>query len=350
MATIEARETCSGKLHYRARVRVRGYPNQTATFHKKQHALAWVAQVEGDMRYGRYHSDVGAHEHTAGEMIDRYIRDVLPVKSQKPRYIAGQKAQLLWWKKRIGEYRLIRVTPYLMAECRDELRTRKRGTATVNRYLAAINHVFNTASSQWGWLQKNPLSSVQKFPEPRGRVRCLSKAEIAVLLAACRQSKSKALYDVVVLALSTGARKDEMLSIEPCHVDIGAGRIVLEETKNNERRQLPISGKALDIVTHRMNTRWPGQHYLFCGRERQAKARIDDAFRAACKKAQIDDFHFHDLRHTFASHLAMNGASLAEIAEALGHKTLNMVKRYAHLSESHTSKVIADMNAKLLPI
>jgi len=74
---------------------------------------------------------------------------------------------------------------------------------------------------------------------------------------------------------------------------------------------------------------------------------IHDAWKNAVKRAEIADFRFHDLRHTFASYLAVNGASLLEIAELLGHKNLNMVKRYAHLSEAHTAGVVARMNEKI---
>jgi len=347
MASFRIQQRRNGVKMYRAEVRVTGYPSAYATFSKKKDAKAWAAQIEADMWAGRYTSDAAAREHTAGEMIDRYMRDVLPVKSEKKRYIESQRAQLIWWKKHIGNYQLIRVTPYVLIECRDELRRGGRAAATVNRYFSALSHVFTVARTQWNWVQSNPMSDISSLTEPRGRVRYLTGDEMGRLFVSCKQERKPELYDAVLMALSTGARKDEILSIEPKHVDIASGRAVLEETKNNERRQLSLSGGTLAMVMRRMDAVRVGQRYLIHGRFRHLKARIDKEFRRACKRAGIEDFHFHDLRHTFASHLAMNGASLAEIAEALGHKTLNMVKRYAHLSDSHTSKVIADMNEKL---
>ena len=347
MATIETRKTESGGTRYRAMVRVTGYPPAYATFGKMRDAKAWAAQVEADMHGGRYTSDAAAREHTAGEMIDRYIQYILPMKSKKKRYIDAQRSQLNWWKKEIGDYQLIKVTPYVLIECRNKLIRAKRSNATVNRYFSALSHVFTVARTQWNWIQRSPISDVSRLAEPRGRVRYLSRDEIQKLISACRKERKLALYDAVVLALYTGARKDEILSIEPRHVDLSAKRIVLEETKNDERRQLTLSGRAELVAIKRMHELKQGQKYLICGRTRSVKARIDAEFKRACKGAGIEDFHFHDLRHTFASYLAMEGASLAEIAEALGHKTLNMVKRYAHLSDSHTSKVIADMNSKL---
>lgn len=344
MASIETRQTASGAVRYRAQVRVAGYPSASATFARQKDARAWAARVEADMRAGRYLSDAAAREHTAGEMIDRYLRDILPLKSDKKRYIEAQKAQLLWWKHRLGDYRLIKVTPYVLTECRDALRSAQRCGATVNRYLAALNHVFTIAVTEWGWLQQNPLSGVRKYPELRGRLRYLAKEELEDLLIACQRSAKPELFDAVILAIETGARKDEILSIKPRHVDVAAGLIVLEETKNHERRQLTIAGPVLDMVCRRMKYVRKGQHYLIHGKFRHMKARIDDEFRLACKQAGIEDFRFHDLRHHFASTLAMNGASLVEISEALGHKSLNMVKRYAHLAESHTSKVIIEAN------
>lgn len=348
MASFRIHQKKNGKKMYRAEVRVTGYPPAYATFAKKKDAKSWAAQVEADMRAGRYTSDAAAREHTAGEMIDRYLRDVLPVKSEKKRYTQSQRAQLIWWKKRIGDYQLIRVTPYVLIECRDELRRDGRAPATVNRYFSALSHVFTVARTQWNWVQNNPMSDIRSLPEPRGRVRYLTGDEMSRLFASCKSERKPELYDAVLMALSTGARKDEILSIEPSQVDVASARVVLEETKNNERRRLSLSGGVLAMVMRRMDALREGQKYLIHGRFRHQKARIDVEFRRACKRAGIEDFHFHDLRHTFASYLTMNGASLAEIAEALGHKTLNMVKRYAHLSDSHTSQVIADMNRKML--
>lgn len=138
-------------------------------------------------------------------------------------------------------------------------------------------------------------------------------------------------------------------------VDLEAGRIVLHQTKNGERRVLPLVGHALECIKEAAKVRRLDTDLVFPSSNRprhkpgQAQGPIKPVdlrspWEIAIRKAEIEDFHFHDLRHSAASYLAMNGASLAEIAETLGHKTLQMVKRYSHLSEAHTAGVVTRMN------
>jgi len=127
-------------------------------------------------------------------------------------------------------------------------------------------------------------------------------------------------------------------------VDLERGVITLHETKNGERRVLPLAGHALELMKQHSKIRRVNSHLVFPGNNPQKPIDLRKPFETALKRAEIADFKWHDLRHSCASYLAMNGASLAEIAEILGHKTLQMVKRYAHLSEAHTSKVVARMN------
>jgi integrase len=120
--------------------------------------------------------------------------------------------------------------------------------------------------------------------------------------------------------------------------------LTFHATKNGETRAVPLTGYALDILTQHVTVRRLDTQFVFPDATGTRLLSIRDAFEGAVARAGIADFHFHDLRHTAASYLAMNGASLMEIAEILGHKTLSMVKRYAHLSEAHTSGVVARMN------
>lgn len=130
-------------------------------------------------------------------------------------------------------------------------------------------------------------------------------------------------------------------------VDLHQGRATLHETKNGERRVVPLSGKALELLKAHAKVRRLNTSLLFPGKNPQKPMDLRTPWESALKKAGIEDFRFHDLRHSAASYLAMNGASLAEIAEVLGHKTLQMVKRYAHLSEAHSAGVMERMNARI---
>ena len=120
-------------------------------------------------------------------------------------------------------------------------------------------------------------------------------------------------------------------------IDFNRQVIILQETKNGDRWVLPLAGHALELVKQLSKIRHVNCDFVFPGNDFKKSVDLRTPFENALKRAEIADFRWHDLRHSCASYLAMNGASLAEIAEILGHKTLQMVKRYAHLSEAHTS-------------
>ncbi len=198
-----------------------------------------------------------------------------------------------------------------------------------------------------GWLDHSPVRNVSKLKEPRGRVRFLSDDERERLLAACRQSACSTLYPLAVLALATGARQGELLGLRWPHIDWQRSVAVLHDTKNGERRAIPLHGPARDLLRERGSVRRLGTDLVFA-RPNGSATFPRKAWENALRAAQIEDFRFHDLRHSAASYVAMNGATLAEIAEVLGHKTLAMVKRYSHMTEQHTSAVVARMNARFL--
>ena len=125
------------------------------------------------------------------------------------------------------------------------------------------------------------------------------------------------------------------------------GFIILHDTKNGERRRVPLVGHGLDLLKTHAKVRRSDTDLLFPGKDSSKPIDLRRPFNNALEQAEINDFKWHDLRHCTASYLAMNGASLAEIAEVLGHKTLAMVKRYAHLSDGHVSSVVESMNAKI---
>jgi len=350
MAYIEKRKGKDGKLSYRAQIRMKGQPTQSATFSRKTDASKWVQDTESAIRDGRHFKTVEAKRHTAGEMIDRYKKIVLPSKGYQE---YNQGLQFDWWKDRIGEYTLAECTPALISECRDELLEKKthlkkkRSPATINRYLAALSHCFTIAVNEWGWLDDSPMRKVRKLKESRGRIRFLSDDERKQLLEACQKSGNPYLYTIVVLALSTGARQGEILSLKWDQVDLGRGLITLYETKNNEIRSLALAGHALKLVKDMSKVRRIDTDLLFPSKNKKQPIDIRWAWVKTVEAAEIKDFRFHDLRHSAASYLAMNGATLAELSEILGHKTLQMVKRYSHLTEQHTAKVVAKMNKQI---
>jgi integrase len=198
------------------------------------------------------------------------------------------------------------------------------------------------------WIKENPVKEAEKPKINNDRVRFLDDDERAKLLTACKESTSNCLYLCVVLAISTGMRQGELMGLQWQDVNIKGGFLILNETKNGERRRVHLSGLGLELLRNHAKVRRLDTPLLFPSLSNpQQPIGLKRAWETALKRAEITNFHWHDLRHCTASYLAMNGASLVEIAEVLGHKTLAVTQRYAHLSDGHVSNVVASMNAKI---
>ena len=190
--------------------------------------------------------------------------------------------------------------------------------STVRRYLTGLGSAFGTATKDWFWLDDNPCAKVRKPTEPRGRVRFLDEDEKLRLPAACEASSLSRLYPLVVMALCTGARRGELMNLKWRDVDQDRGIAIIHHTKNGERRALAISGLAAPVLKEWSRSRRLGCDLVFPSR--QGKSGFPQkAWHDAIETAEIEDFRFHDLRHTFASYLAMSGATLraASTAEAV---------------------------------
>lgn len=209
--------------------------------------------------------------------------------------------------------------------------------ATVNRFLSTISGMFAKAVD-WEMVNEAVLKAIRKvkpLPENNKRLRYLSKVESKRLIECCKPE----LKPIVITALNTGMRRGEMLSLTWDKVDLTHGFILLDRTKNDDRREIPINqslAAALNELTRRVDV-----PYVFYNPNTGDRYHdIKKGFKTACKKAEIKDFRFHDLRHTFASHLVMSGVDLATVKDLLGHKNINMTLRYAHLAPGHKAKAV----------
>jgi integrase len=211
--------------------------------------------------------------------------------------------------------------------------------ASVNRPLALLRHLLRIACHEWEVISTVPRIKLEK--EPQGRLRWLEPEAARSLLAACRESRNPALVDLVEFALFTGLRQSEAVELTWDRVDFSRGVIRLELTKSGKRREVQLNAGA-DAVLVRRGPKPAG--YVF------APGRWD-AFRTAwenaVKRASLDDFRFHDLRHTFASWAVQRGASLSEVKELLGHSSLTMVLRYAHLAPEHLRRAVSRLDGVL---
>jgi integrase len=350
MPTIETRIAPDGATSYRAKVRRKGAAQVTASFARKTDAKKWAQDTDSAIRNDRYFKGAAAYRHTLAEAIDRYVREVLPRKSRTAPF---QKRQLDWWRAELGHLFLADVTSGAISETRSKLMgqpgpdKRMRGPATANRYMAVLSHLLNVAIREWEWLEANAAQKLRKLKESRGRTRFLSEAECARLLTACQASSNPNLHTIVLLAISTGMRRNEILSLRFDQIDVEHGMIYLYDTKNGEARGVPLAGPALESMRQRLERKGDGDVLVFAGSTGVTPFDIRKPWYQALAAAKVQDVRFHDLRHTAASFLAKFGASLPTIGAVLGHKTAVMTKRYAHFADPHLRSVVAGMNARI---
>jgi integrase len=358
------------EVAYRAQVRIKGRPTESATFPNRKEAKEWGISIEAAIRENRHFPNAPARRTSFDALVQDYTTTVLKEPGRfDDKERTTRERQLKWWSEKLAGLSLAEVTADRVSAARDELaqeaftrgrahkdpetgksveaKQYKRSGATINRYIAALSHALSFAVKDRRVLERNPVSDIRRKKEPRGRTRFLSDGEREALLTACGESVWPALKTLVLLAITTGARKGELTGLKWADVDLARGRALVRETKNDEPRTLPLAGKALEALRELKLQNSARSEYVFAQPSGfpGPYEHFDTHWYTALEAAAITDFHFHDLRHTTASMLAAQGASLLEIADVLGHKTLAMVKRYSHLVVDHKAKVIERMVA-----
>jgi integrase len=273
----------------------------------------------------------------------------------------GRVGVVALWVRHLGEKRLVDVTPDGVADVLDQLAAApvtkyvgkdpqgqpllrefgRRKPATINRMRSVVSALFTFAQKRRltprGWA--NPCREVATLPGNNERTRFLTNDERERLLRVCRASPWPRLYLLVLMAITTGARRGELLGLRYTDLDLAAGTAHVRQSKNGGQRVLPLL-HAVVAEIRRFGKAAP-EALLFGSTRRPGKAMVvDNVFTDAVRAARIEDFRFHDLRHSCASYLAQNGATLLEIADVLGHRTLDMVRRYAHLTVQHKAALV----------
>ena len=202
-----------------------------------------------------------------------------------------------------------------------------------------------TKAVEWDFVEDEILKRVRRvklLPENNRRLRFLSKEECTALVNACNPH----LRGIVVTALNSGCRKEEILSLRwDQHIDLQHGFILLDVTKNGERREIPINDTLRGVLTS--IPRRIDSPYVFTNERGERFQDVKGSFHSACKKAGIKDFHFHDTRHCFASHLVMAGIDITTVKTLLGHKSISTTLRYSHLSPSHTRNALSVLDTAI---
>ena len=357
MATITKIANKSGTV-YKARIRRPGQPELSERFTYRSDAEKWARKVEADLERDDAGLTSPAHRHTLSACIKQYREERLPELAPGTR--VAYDIHLRYWDQQLGRLKLSELRPEKIAKCRDKLRDLGKKTSSVNRYLAALAAVLTRAVKHWHWLDSNPVSRVEKLTEDNARTRFLTEPELGRLLDACRESASPDLYVAVLLSITTGVRRGELMGLRWRDVDLQQGllhvRVGNETTTKGGVRSVPIVAQVLPLLTERRThhaegnvTRLRDDGLVFPSQaSKRNPVTVRTGWENACKRAGLEGMHWHDLRHACASFLAKNGATLLEIGEVLGHRSPSTTKRYSHLTRSHTHDLVRGVADKLL--
>ena len=310
---------------FQAVVRVKGHETVCHTFDTKALAEEWFNETRLSIRKGRYVSSREAEKTTLSEALDRYEREV---SSQKKGY-RREKTRIKHWKNHsLGKRFLDAIRGSDIASYRDERLKGGFAPNTVRLELAVLSHLFEIARKEWGMESlRNPVKAVRLPSLPEGRDRRLNPGELDKLLEAA----SEEMGQVIRFALESGMRRGEITGMKWEQVDLQKKTVILPETKNGQKRIVPLSPEAVRILSS-LPRRIDGNVWNF------AADTVSQAFAQACHKADISELRFHDLRHEATSRFFEKGFNVMEVAAITGHKTLQMLKRYTHLKAEDLAK------------
>jgi integrase len=289
-----------------------------------------------------------------GEYLGIYEEKKIPFEEYAKQYLEYSKAnKALSTYQRHDRNNIARLVSFFkdkyifeitnqMIEKYKAMRLEKVAPATVNRELACLKHMF-TKAIEWGYAKESPAKKVKLLKEPPGRVRYLRLEEVEKLLNACVDH----IRPIVVTALNTGMRKGELLNLRWADVDLKNRKVTVINSKNNESRVIPIN-QTLYQELLALSEKAKGE-YVFSNRDGHPFGDVKKGFSSALKKAGIEDFRFHDLRHTFGSHLVMQGVNLRTVQQVMGHKDIKMTMRYSHLSPEYVQEAMERLDTLWTP-
>ncbi len=289
-------------------------------------------QIEAKRRMelveGKYFDKGQGDKRTFENMANRYMQDCADRKA--PGTQERDNTSLRHLLPVFGNMYLSQIAPAQIAGYKVQRENEGASPKSINHELGFCKHAFNIAIREWEWVRDNPFMKVSAEKLPQPRVRYLTTEEFEKLYQTCNER----LKPIVLLAVQSGMRQGNVLSLKWQDVDLGRGIITLEHTKNGERLGLPMNETVQGLLSGLNKVRHINSDFVFHDKagNRLTRQAILHSFKRACRKAGIQDFRFHDLRHTFASWLVQNGVDLYRVQRLLGHKTGEMTRRYAHLA------------------
>lgn len=346
--SIQQRRTKDRVLYFTATVRVPPYPSASKTFPDKKAAKAWGREQEDELKKhakrGTTRSDLPRL--TIAQLLREFLEDPT---TQALGYYPDLSLLCAWWVSHCGADRVLEFNVLKVRKARGLL-SPGRAPATVNRYLSAMRSAWNWGRSAGLVPEEHAWPSRVMLTEPKARVRFLSDAELKSLREAALKVYGPQLFALTVISIATGVRQGELLRLKWSDINFQQAKITVLLTKNKESKSIYLPAAAsealqalrkLDIVS--------ATHVFVDPRDGEPfdKSKLRYRWKLARKEAALKDFRWHDLRHSCASLLAQNGATLLEIGAVLGHKSPSATMRYAHLVQGAPVTGHAALDQKL---
>jgi len=299
------------------------YRESTGTDNRKL-AQRYYDKIKGEIAEGRLFRKLPGEKKTFREMMEKYLDEhVSKLKSR--RAFTGYSKNLISF---FGDYKVSEISPKLINEYKIKRLSDGIKPSSLNRELATMKKAFNLAMKEWEWVIENPAAKISLERENNKRDRWLTYEEEERLL---KESPSD-LKEIITLALNTGMRIGEILNLKWKGVDLFRKTITIFESKNNEKRTIPMNNIVFEMLKAKAKVRSINNDIVFSSNVGTLKdeRNVRRKFELAVKRAGIEDFRFHDLRHTFATRLVQEGCDFYKVQRLLGHKTPLMTQRYAH--------------------
>ncbi|MEW6002250.1 MAG: site-specific integrase [Nitrospirota bacterium] len=303
-----------------------------------------LAKVQTQIVEGKWFDIDHSKEKTLREMTERYEREYMV--HRKYYSLRREKSIVKHLYAYFGESCTLGEIEHEIGGYEQFRKSKGRSPATIVKELGLLRTMFNIARKQWRWKIDNPVSDI-KLPKVRNeRVRYLSDGERLNLVDALESSEDTWLYSFVIIAIDTGLRLANLCDMKWSEVNLFSRMITVhaEGMKNDDYLGVPLTDRAFQVLKELQKIPCLSGHVFHDNGKKLYDRKVQRAFRKVLEKAKINNFHFHDLRHTFASYLRQNGVDLHTISKLLGHKDLRMTKRYAHLNVDSLRSAISKIN------
>lgn len=297
----------------------------------KSQAKALYGRLKAEAREGKY------FEKAKAVPFRELAMDYMTAVDARRRRKGDDRSRINRWITALGEQDAATITPRQIERALTEIQTSGRKAGTVVRHLSVLKAMLNRAK-RLGLLKDNPASLVQAPKVNNVLVRYLTSDQESALLDVLPTR----FRPLVLTALNTGLRQGELLRLTWDDADWNVGILTVQETKSGDRRRLPMNSIVQKILTELKNSTSTGHaDRIFPYDDRYLRR----AFNRAVKVSRLTPFRFHDLRHTFASRLAMQGANDRTIMALGGWKSPRMLDRYAHLSPAHLWQAVEGLTS-----